>query len=102
MAATNPTKYYDALVYSGFTIPIPDDLKIDPNSDWLTKRYISNIRLKIKELENEIEKNLKDIDVTSKLCPPGTPGYGWVVELQSQNAKYNARIKTLKDEITPP
>ena len=96
---TNPSKYGDAIRYDGGTIPIPAVMEGNFYT-WAAKRYVSGIKLKICVLEKEIEINRQEIEIKSKINPPGTPGYKWVEELQSQNAKYNARIEALKDEIT--
>ncbi len=100
MAATNPTKYGDALIYTGTSVPLPAVMKGDFMS-WAAKRYISECIMQIRELEAEIEKNLKDIESTSRVCPPGTPGYAWITHLQTQNATFTTQIKELESKIQP-
>jgi hypothetical protein len=85
-----------AIIYSGYSLPV-DTTQFYKN---VAKRFVSEIELKIRELQNEIELNKKEIEKISKVCPVGSVGYGWVEQKIAQNAIFTAQIEELMLSIT--
>lgn len=81
----NPT---GITIIPGGTIPLPAVMKGDFYA-WATKRYISGIELKIKDLEKEIAAN------TAEMARQPA----WTKELAAQNAYFEARILEHRAEI---
>ena len=86
--ASNPKTIGSAIVYSGGSIPLPAVMKGDFYA-WATKRYISGIELKIKDLKEEIAANAAEIEKLSKVRMVDNR---WVEILIQRNAHYETMI----------